>query len=121
LKTIEVRTVGTNVRGTIYLYASKKLSDLPAAANVAARHGIDLERLPRGLVVGTAELHDTRPTLPGDAEQTCVPRELLVGRIGWHFRNPQRLAEPLPVRFLPYGIWFYPFQRRSSGSSRPRH
>jgi hypothetical protein len=23
-----------------------------------------------------------------------------------------RFATPLAVRFLPYGVWFYPFRRR---------
>lgn len=31
VKTIEVRTVDTRQRGTIYLYASKKFTDHPAA------------------------------------------------------------------------------------------
>ena len=113
IKTLEVRTTDTAVRGTIYLYASKQLSSLPAAAEVATAHGLELDRLPRGVLVGTADLVGSRPTSAADVEPSCVPAELLSGRFGWSFANPQRLESPLVPRFIPYGIWFYPFRRRA--------
>lgn len=112
VKTIEVRSQDTQVRGTIYLYASKKLSELPAANDAACDYALDLEALPRGLLVGSVELHATTPAAPHDATASCVPATLLKQQYAWHLRNPQRFAEPLTVRFLPYGVWFYPFRRR---------
>jgi hypothetical protein len=38
-------------------------------------------------------------------------------QFAWCLQRPQRLAEPLAPRFLPYGVWFYPFQRKGG---RPR-
>lgn len=112
IKTIEVRSQGTQVRGTIYVYASKKLSDLPAAAVAAREHGLDLNTLPCGLLVGSIELHATRSATPADASAACVPASVLKQQFAWELRNPQRFTPPLTVRFLPYGVWFYPFKRR---------
>jgi hypothetical protein len=113
IKTIEVRSSHTRVRGPIYLYSSKKLADIPAARRAIAEHEIDLAELPRGVLVGTIDIVDSRKCRPADTMAACVPHEVLKGRFGWHLANPQRLATPLGVRFLPYGVWFYPFQRRN--------
>ncbi len=112
IKTIEVRSQPTQVRGTIYLYTSKKPSTLDAAHVAASEHGIELATLPMGLLVGTVELVDSRPCQPGDVRTSCVPSDLLVNRHAWMLANPQRLGQPLAVRFLPYGVWFYPFRRK---------
>lgn len=112
VKTVEVRSQNTRVRGTIYLYASKKTSNLPAAGVAAARHGLDVEALPCGLLVGSVELCGTRLASSRDAIASCLPAALLAGEFAWELRNPCRFERPLPVRFLPYGVWFYPFRRR---------
>ena len=112
VKTIEVRSTDTRVRGTIYLYASKKFSELPAALDAARRHGLDGGMLPAGLLVGSVEICQTRPARPHDSAASCVPAALLKAQFAWELRNPVRFLHPLPVRFLPYGVWFYPFRRR---------
>lgn len=117
VKTVEVRSVETNVRGAVYLYASKKLSAIPAAADAAERHGLDVATLPCGVLVGTVEIVGCVKSGPHDAEAACVPRTYLRDQFAWLLDNPQPLDKPLPVRFLPYGIWFYPFKRRGSGKS----
>lgn len=118
LKTIEVRSQSTRVRGQIYLYASRQVSALPVAHELAARHRIDPAALPTGKLVGTVEIADSRPCEPHDATAAGLPVELLTGLQGWQLVNPERLALPLEVRFLPYGVWFYPFRRknRNAGS-----
>lgn len=113
IKTLEIRSLNTRVRGRIYLYTSRQLSALPAARLTADREKIDLDQLPRGLLVGSVELVDSRPAVPEDTVASCVPADLLANRYAWQFAAPERLAEPLPVRFLPYGVWFYPFRRRA--------
>jgi hypothetical protein len=119
VKTIEVRSQPSQIRGTIYLYASKKPSSLDAAATAMALHALDVDSLPKGLLVGTVEIVDSRPCTVADATASCVPNELLGGQQAWVLANPQRLATPLAVRFLPYGVWFYPFQRRMETRQRP--
>jgi hypothetical protein len=113
VKTIEVRSTDTRVRGTIYLYASKKFSDLSAAIDAARTHDLDGVALPTGLLVGSVEISQTRPARPHDSAASCVPPALLKQRFAWELQNPVRFPRPLPVRFLPYGVWFYPYRRRS--------
>lgn len=112
-KTLEVRSLNTQIRGRIYLYTSKRLSTLPAAHAAAERHGLRLEELPCGLLVGSVELTASRPTTSADVSASCVPAELLLGQWAWQFSSPERFPQPVPVRLLPYGVWFYPFRRRS--------
>jgi hypothetical protein len=118
IKTIEIRSQDTNVRGPIYLYVSKKISDHPAAAAAIEAHGLNIAALPLGALVGTVEIHETRRAAVADAAGACVPAKSLDGCYGWQLRNPVRLPEPFPVRFLPYGVWFYPFKRRNQGARR---
>ncbi len=112
IKTLEIRSQDTRVRGTIYLYASKKFSELQAAIDVAQTHELDCPALPVGLLVGSVEIASTRPATAKDTRLSCVPATLLKQQFAWELRNPQRFAQPHAVRFLPYGVWFYPFRRR---------
>jgi hypothetical protein len=120
VKTIEIRSQDTRVRGTIYLYSSKKFSELPAALDVARRHDIDFSSLPTGLLVGSVEISATRLARVRDALASCVPANLLAQQFAWELRNPLRFGQPVPVRFLPYGVWFYPFRRRHAFRSRSK-
>ncbi len=113
-KTVEVRSSHTRQRGTIYLYSSKKPADLAAADAAAERHDVDMTEVPYGVVVGTIEIVDSRPCTPDDEDASQVPAELLEDRYAWELANPVRLDEPLVPRFLPYGVWFYPFRRRGT-------
>jgi hypothetical protein len=112
IKTIEVRNVPTPPKGPIFLYASRRLSSLPAAETAIERYELDQESLPLGKVVGTVHIVESRKALPRDAEAACIPAPLLVGKQSWILADPERCPEPLPVRFRPYGMWFYPFRRR---------
>jgi hypothetical protein len=120
VKTIEVRSQPTQIRGTIYLYTSRRTSTFDFAAKAIAAHCLDLDALPKGLLVGTVDIVDSRPCTVKDAAGSCVPGDLLVNRQAWLLANPQRLAQPLEVRFLPYGVWFYPFRRRTESEPRRR-
>jgi hypothetical protein len=117
IKTVEVRSTETKQRGTIYIYASKQLADNAFAEEAIRRHGLDLESLPMGVLVGTVELSASGPAEESDEAAACVPAEYLEGRFAWRLENPQRLSEPVIPRFLPYGVWFYPFRRRNADSA----
>ncbi|MFO0917526.1 MAG: ASCH domain-containing protein [Planctomycetaceae bacterium] len=112
IKTLEIRSRPTRVRGPIYLYASRRISALPAAKIAAQRYGIDVDELPRGLLVGSVNISDCRPATSRDVAAACLPAELLIDCQGWHLEHANRWSPALPVRFLPYGVWFYPFRRR---------
>jgi len=116
IKTIEVRSLETNIRGPIYLYASKTIAKTPSALAAAQKHGIDVASLPMGQLTGTVEITDCCLCNRTDAAASCVSASELVGKKGWMLANPQRLEEPLRPRFLPYGVWFYPFRRRNESA-----
>ncbi len=120
IKTVEVRSQPTAKRGRIWLYASKRFSQLPAALDACRTFQIDSDRLPTGLLVGTVEVVGCRPCRSNDAAAACVPASLLRDRFAWELADPIRLAEPIQVRFLPYGVWFYPFKRRAGEAGRKR-
>jgi hypothetical protein len=120
IKTIEVRSQDTSVRGRIYLYASKRVSEIEPALDAARQHQLDLSALPYGLLVGSVEIVGSTRCRPADADAAAVPRAYLDGHYAWHLRNPKAFPNPLPVRFLPYGVWFYPFKRRGSRRDRQR-
>ena len=120
IKTIEIRNVPVGMRTTIYLYSSKKLSAFPDAEVAVDRYGIDLAILPRGQIVGTIEIVDCCKCEPSDVEAACVSWSLMENRYCWKLANPQRCAPPLTPRFLPYGMWFYPFKRRNKKTRERR-
>jgi hypothetical protein len=112
LKSIEVRSQPARICGPVYLYASKRFSGLAAATVAMEQHQVFATGLPVGLLVGSVEIVRSRAATPQDASAACVPADLLVGMQAWELQNPVRFATPVPVRFLPYGVWFYPFKRR---------
>ncbi|MFV0445048.1 MAG: ASCH domain-containing protein [Planctomycetaceae bacterium] len=114
IKSIEVRTLETTVRGPVYLYTSKLLADGPASQRMIARCNLPESDLPLGRIVGQVEIIGCRPCTRLDVDHACVPTRMLSGRYAWELANPQRLDSPLTPRFLPYGMWFYPFRRRST-------
>ena len=114
IKTIEVRSTETSIRGPIYIYASKKLADIPAAETAVNKYDLNPDALPKGIVVGTVEIVDCTLCKAKDSAAACVPRQYLKKRFAWHLENAKRLEEPLAVNHLPFGIWFYPWKRRNS-------
>lgn len=108
-KRLEVRSQPTQIRGRIYLYASKKDSRLPEAIPhlQASAH-----ELPRGVIVGSVELINCRRAAPDDASAACVDQNRLTDQYVWELAHPHRFPDPWPVTFLPFGVWFYPWRRK---------
>jgi hypothetical protein len=98
VKTIEVRVVPTNVRGAIYVYASRKPGEGENVERASTMHGLDAAKLPRGVLIGTVEIVDCRPCTASDAAATCVPaaalRDCYVGQAGI---EPQRILQEAAV------------------------
>ena len=51
-KTIEVRSQRTNVRERVHIYAGRNRIEGEEEARIADQFGIDLDALPRGVLVG---------------------------------------------------------------------
>ena len=56
---------------------------------------LDLDNLPRGVIVGTVEVYDCQQRTEGDYE--------------WLLRSPSRLPKPLKPKRKPEPSWFFPF------------
>ena len=122
-KRLEIRTQPTNVRGTIYLYASKTIATIPEAGAAIRTHGIEWDASHAQTLVGSVDIVGCRPARPDEAADvagSCLSADALRDRYAWELARPVRYASPLRPRFLPYGVWFYPFRRRASASRRPR-
>ena len=96
-KKVEYRSKKTLIRGKFYIYSSKKVDK-------GLKHKTN--RLPTGVIVGTAELVD------------CIPywldiRDMEFGYppdgYGWILKNPKRLKRYLKPTKKPQPVWFNPF------------
>lgn len=83
-KRIEYRSRQTKVRGRVYIHSSK---------TAESSRGMDL---PRGVIVGTVEIHNC----------TGSP-----GRYRWHLQNPKPLARPRKPVSRAQPVWFNPFPK----------
>jgi len=93
LKTTEYRSQPTKIRGRFLIYASlgrysheeeqEMLEDLDMT-------DVDMDALPRGVIVGSVELHDSNE---GD----------------WHLRDPHKAEKLVEPKNRANPVWFYPF------------
>jgi hypothetical protein len=93
---VEYRSGPTKVRERIYIYASATATD--HERQDAKALGLDLNALPRGVLIGTVELVDC------DGGQ-------------WYVKSPQRLDRPLKPERRANPVWFYPFEQEVSPDS----
>ena len=70
-KTVEVRSKATHLRERIYIYASKSRIDAEEESRIAVKFGIDVDALPRGVLVGSVEIVGCRHLNSGDSEAAC--------------------------------------------------
>lgn len=101
IKTIEYRSRSTNVRGTIYIYASLGRYSKQDESEMLDDYGIvdvNCDELPRGFLIGTVDLFD------------CDDGE-------WYLRFPKRLETPIAPLVQPQPIWFYPFAEKGKTGS----
>ncbi|MCG6154979.1 ASCH domain-containing protein [Rubinisphaera margarita] len=113
-KTIEVRSRPTNVRGPIYIYTSQKISRDPLARESIERFGLDPSKLVYGRIIGEVTIADCRRSDSDDSDASCIPTSALQNHFAWELTNPVRFEEPQLPKFLPYGVWFYPFRRKTT-------
>lgn len=97
VKTLDLRTWSTRHRGPLAVYASQTVEK-----DRCQEHGIDLDRLTTGAVIGVVDLVGV-VELDG-ASYAARASEHLSGRrfqapmFGWELANPRPLAEPQPAR-----------------------
>jgi hypothetical protein len=90
-KKIEYRSVRTNIRGRVYIYASLK-PKLEAFEKMGNQPG----DFPTGVLVGTVEIVDCKEKW---------------GEYHWILGNPKRLPMPVKPEGRPQPVWFKPFEK----------
>lgn len=120
VKTVEIRSVSGGANKIIYLYSSQTCSAYIDAQTACEQYHLKLEDLPRGQIVGTVQIVESRPCLPSDASAACLSWSLMENRYSWVLNNPIRCTPPIAPRYLPYGMWFYPFKRKDRLSRERR-
>ena len=89
-KTEEYRCTPTQHRGPIYIYASRGRLDSEQEIDWGQEHGINVDALPRGVIVGTVEIVDCR--------------EEDEGLFVWTLANAQRLPTPIACVVIPWRL-----------------
>lgn len=100
-KVTEFRSMPTNIRGTVYIYASLGRYPKYVQQEIVEEVGFEIEELPRGLIIGTVDIVGCE--------------ELDAGHFGWELKNPKRLKKLLKPTQQPNPAWFYPFVSPSKG------
>jgi hypothetical protein len=86
-KRFEYRSIRTNIRERVYIYASLRPAD--------DTEPTECQGLPRGVIVGTVEI-------AGCGEDGN-------GGFAWVLKEPRRLDVPIKPRKQPQPVWFNPF------------
>lgn len=89
-KKIEYRSIKTNIRGRVYIYASLKLR-IDAYEKIKVEPGT----FPAGVIIGTVEIVN------------CIEKD---GEYHWILANPQRLKKFIKPETRPQPVWFKPFK-----------
>lgn len=92
-KKIEFRSRKTNIRGRVYIYASKKITSREKEAYKKMK--VELGTFPVGILVGTVEIVD------------CKERS---GEYHWILAKPKRLKKLVKPKSQPQPVWFKPFK-----------
>ena len=108
-KTIEVRSQRTNIRERVYIYAGRSRIEAEEEARVADQFGIDVDGLPRGVLVGTIEIVGCRPLEKSDSEAACFEIDQADGFFAWLLERPERAANLQTPKKHPQPVFFNPF------------
>ncbi|HEV8588491.1 MAG TPA: ASCH domain-containing protein [Pyrinomonadaceae bacterium] len=90
-KRIEYRSMSTNKRGRVYIYAGQS----PGPSNEWRKIGLEAGDLPTGVLVGTVEIID------------CIKKG--TNDYHWILAHPLRLKRTIKPTNHPQTAWFYPF------------
>lgn len=101
-KKIEYRTRRTHIRGRVYVYAAAARHSAADEASLAKKYKLDMDALPRGVLVGTVEVYD------------CVESKKYDNEYEWKVRKPVRSKRLIRPTAMPQPGWFRPFKAKSA-------
>jgi hypothetical protein len=108
-KIIEVRSRRTHLRERVYIYAGLNRIEPQEEARIAAQFGIDVDGLPRGVLVGTVQIVGCMPLKQDDSQAACFEIAEIDGFYGWLLARPQRAEVLVKPKNQPQPMFFNPF------------
>lgn len=108
-KTIEVRSKATHLKERVYIYAGQSRIDTEEETRIAAQYGINVDGLPRGVLVGTVEIVGCRHLAKSDSEAACFGIDGGSGLYAWALVRPMRSEVLEKPRRQPQPMFFNPF------------
>jgi hypothetical protein len=107
LKTLEIRSRPTKVRGWVQIYASLRRQESPKQRAAAAEHGLDLETLRRGSLLGVAEIVGCRRVGPEDSAQAAFAIPAGEELYGWELAGAEFFPVPGTPQRQPQPSFFF--------------
>ena len=108
-KIIEVRSRRTNLRERVYIYAGLNRIEPQEEARIADQFAIDVDGLPRGVLVGTVQIIGCQPLQRDDSPAACFEIIETDGLYAWLLARPQRTEELVKPTRQPQPMFFNPF------------
>jgi hypothetical protein len=108
-KIIEVRSRRTNLRERVYIYAGLNRIEPQEEVRIADQFGIDVDGLPRGVLVGTVQIVGCMRLKPDDGHAACFEITETDGLYGWLLARPQRAGHLVKPKNQPQPMFFDPF------------
>jgi hypothetical protein len=108
-KTIEVRSRRTNLRERVFIYAALNRIEQAEEVRIAAEFSIDVDGLPRGVLVGTVAIVGCLHLKQDDSRAACCEIADIDGFYGWLLARPQRTEELVKPKNQPQPMFFNPF------------
>ncbi len=109
-KTVEARPRRTHKKGErVHIYAGLQRIEREEESRIAAEFAVDIDALPRGVLVGTVEIVGCEPLEPRHSQPACFAVTETTGGFAWLLRNPERAdvltkpdRQPQPSFFEPF-------------------
>jgi hypothetical protein len=108
-KTIEVRSRRTHLRERVFIYAPKNRIEPAEEARITQEYGIDVDGLPRGVLVGTVKIEGCMPLKQDESPAACFEITETHGFYAWHLARPERADELVKPKNQPHALFFNPF------------
>ena len=111
VKTVEARPRRTHKKGELafQIYAGLQRIERHEESRIAAEFEMDIEALPRGVLVGTVEIVGCERLEPRHSQPACFEVTETMGGFAWQLRNPERAdvltkpdRQPQPSFFEPF-------------------
>ena len=108
-KIIEVRSRRTHLRERVFIYAGFNRIEPHEEARIAQEYGIDVDGLPRGVLVGTVEIVGCLPLQISDSKGACFEIAETHGFYAWLLARPKRAEDLVKPKNQPQPMFFNPF------------